>query len=431
MHLQRLLIYLSFVVLANASNPVKKEIKEPNVLLDTVRIIQQPKKPAVIAASEPVAAALTAPAPLDSSFMPVFLTTSNVKASDFTQEMLKSLATNSYVKPSVKLSNKSNSPSKSSNSAASSRSAARKSDATVKSETVSTRWSKAGSTSNFSPALPISLSKMHFDTTGFIPIIPKQAVRSSSNAKLIKQASKPISKQPTVNAKSIPLPKQVAAITSAKRKNLVIDLSSLSKESLPNPSVRALKSIKSNIKSTNAKQPTTGSSAKPNAAAKSASRRPSSSGKPAAKNAKIVDNRPIAASSSTELNSYLSSQLSSRDARKALLQMNTLRYLAKLSPQWSASSLSETYQPTQTKIAGGLSAYPIGKITIPASGKRSDRFQLRPISIASAKFAIYKTMIYKCSVKFTGSSTGSAFIERSTESSPHLMFFSLKVSFTV
>lgn len=417
MHLQRLLIYLSFVVLANASNPVKKEIKEPNVLLDTVRIIQQPKKASVIAATEPVAAALTAPAPLDSSFMPVFLTTSNVKASDFTQEMLKSLATNSYVKPSVKLSNKSNSSSRSSsNSAAFSRdrSLVRKPEkpaaAAVKSETVSTRWSKAGSTSNFSPALPISLSKMHFDTTGFIPIIPKQATRSSSNAKLIKQASKPISKQPTVNAKSIPLPKQVAAITSAKRKNLVIDLNTLSKESLPNPSVRALKSIKSNIKSTNAKQPPAAgsSTSKPNAAAKSASRRPSSSASKQAANAKIVDNRPIAASSSTELNSYLSSQLSSRDARKALLQMNTLRYLAKLSPQWSASSLSETYQPTQTKIAGGaLNAYPIGKITIPASGKRSDgRFRLRPISIASA---IYKVLSIGSSLYWKVLSTGSSF----------------------
>lgn len=381
---------MSFVVLASAGNLVKKEIKEPNVQLDTVQIIQQPKKPSLTSAAAALVPAI-APAPLDSSFMPVFLTTSNVKASDFTQEMLKSLATNSYVKPSVKLSNKSNSPSKSNSAASSrervvaapsvslqaSRKPVEKPVTSIKSETVSTRWSKAGSTSNFSPVLPISLSKMHFDTTGFIPIIPKQATRSSSNAKLIKQASKPISK-PTVNAKSIPLPKQVAAITSSgknssKRKNIVIDLNKLAKESLPNPSVRALKSIKSNIKSTNAKPVST---VKPNsttaAAKQTASRRP-----PAGKNAKIVDNRPIAASSSTELNSYLSSQLASRDARKALLQMNTLRYLAKLSPQWSASSLSETYQPTQTKIAGGtLNAYPIGKITIPASGKRSPRISI-------------------------------------------------------
>lgn len=368
MYLQRILFYLSFVILANANNLVKKEIKEPKVQVETVRIIQQPKK------------SIPSTAQLDNSFMPVFLTTSNVKANDFTQEMLKSLATNSYqVKPSVKLSNKSNSPNKNHNLNHN-----KKLDKPIKSETVSpTRWSKAGSTSsNFSPVLPINLNKMHFDTTGFIPIIPKQSTRSSSNAKLIKQASKPI--RPMVNAKTIPLSKQqVMAATSPKntsKRKTLIDLNKLNKDSsiLPNPSVRALKLIKSNIKSTNSNPKSianisSSSTSKPISTAKKAS-----NSKQTPANAKIIDNRPLqASSSSTDLSSYLSSHLSSRDARNMILKMNTLRYLAKLSPQWSASSMSETYQPTTTKIAGGLNAYPLGKITLPSGKDLFDAFFLR------------------------------------------------------
>lgn len=348
MRLPNILIHcLSFVLLANANNLVlkKKEIKEPKVQVETVRIVQPKRVSSTV----------------DNSFMPVFLTSSNVKASDFTQEMLKSLATNNYIKPSVKLStNKSsNVSSNKSSKPTTTNKESKKLDKAIKSETVVTRWSKAGSTSNFfSPVLPINLSKMHFDTTGFIPIVPKQSTRTSSNAKFIKQASKS-TVRPTVNAKTVPLVKPLVQQpkASSKRKTLV-DLNTTklsgSKEtaSLPNPSVRALKSIKS--KSTSFKPLTTV--------------KLTSSTKPTSKstnNAKIVDNRPIASASSTELNSYLKSQLNSRDARKALLKMNTLRYLAKLSPQWAASSLSESYQ------SGGsaLKAYPIGKITVPAGRK--------------------------------------------------------------
>lgn len=353
--IQNLLICLSFVVLANASN-LKKEPKMPKVQVETVRLIQPPKLST----------------PLDSSFMPVFLT-SNVKASDFTQEMLKSLATNNFIKPSVKLSsiNKSNSSSKSNKENLSLKKDKNKSS-TVGHE--SNRWSKAG-TSNFSPVLPINLSKMHFDTSGFIPIIPKQATRSSSNAKLIKQASKPISRpnissQTIVLTKPTQLPKQQLPKSSGSKRNKQIsDLAKLiqkSKNVLPNPSIRPLKSIKSNIKLSNLKQ-TTSSTFKP--LAKSAATTLTNT-KPISSNAKIIDNRPIAAASSTELKSYLNGQLNSHDARKALLKMNTLRYLAKLSPHWSASSLSETYQ---TKVGNGpLKAFPISKITIP-SGKSSFR----------------------------------------------------------
>ena len=368
MHLERILIYLSFVILANANSLIKKELKEPKVQVETVRIIQQPKIKST----------------LDNSFMPVFLT-SNVKANEFTQEMLKSLATNNYAKPSVKLSsinkqlnslklNKLNSSiNKDKNNHHNLISSNKKLDKSIKSETISTRWSKASTSanSNFSPVLPINLS-MKFDTTGFIPIIPKTAIRSSSNAKLIKQASKPISRQ-IVNSKTIPLsikPLQATATTmvttntlSSSKRKTQIDLNKLNKETTILPAIRALKSIKS----TTIPKSSTSSSFKPLlTTVKPTNLKSISSTSTKLTNAKIVDNRPVAAASSTELNSYLSSQLNSRDARKALLKMNTLRYLAKLSPQWSASSLSEqTYQqPSATKV-GGLNAYPIGRLTIP------------------------------------------------------------------
>jgi len=369
MHFQRSLIYSLLLVLltasTNASNQLKKDLKEPNAKLDSVRIAT--KRSSVVN---------------DNSFMPVFLTSSNVKADDFTQEMLKSLATNNYIKPSVKLStskstNVSAKQAKPANKPINRQSTIKKLDKPIKSETVVTRWSKASTTNNFSPALPINLSKMHFDTTGFIPIVPKQSTnRQSSNAKLIKQASKPINR-PLVNAKTVPLPAKLTKLTavrtessnknSSKRKTLV-DLNKPKDYVLPNPQVRTLKPIKTTIVASSSKPKSTSSK----------------------NNAKVVDNRSIvaAASSTSELNSYLASHLNSHDARKALLKMNTLRYLAKLSPQWAASSLSETYQSGSSP----LKAYPIGKITVPDQGSSYEGgSQKKPeISIELIKEILHK-----------------------------------------